>query len=359
MDVLSTVYFPTAIALGALHALEPGHAKALTAAYLIGIKGTKRDSVLLGLAVATTHSCVVIGISAFALWLGREAFAGEATRWLEIASGGVAISIGVWMLQRRIRQRRRGGAAEHAHHHHQPTPQAIEGKILHGAIEIIDTPAGERLRFASSAAMSPKKLQVCIKRSSGEMETLDLIQSSIAPEIFMSTAAPAEPHEFSAFINCETASGSDSVNFEMHEPEHHHHQDHRDHDNMTDDEHARAHSATLPDYVESGARPSPLQILAFGAAGGMIPCPASITVMLLALSVGRTANGLFAVVGFSIGLAITLVGVGLLVVTGLSRIATNTGRVAWFTKHAPVASAGLVILSGVFALGMALRGVGP
>lgn len=245
MDALSTVYFPTAVALGALHALEPGHAKALTAAYLIGIKGTKRDSVLLGLSVAATHSSVVIGISAFALWLGSEAFAGEATRWLEIASGGLALCIGIWMLQRRIRQRRRGEASEHTHH---------------------------------------------------------------------------------------------------------------DHDAMTDDEHARAHSATFPDYVQEGARPSSWQILAFGAAGGMIPCPASITVMLLALSVGKTANGLFAVLGFSLGLAATLVGIGLLVVTGLSRIATNSGKVAWFAKHAPIASAGLVILSGVFALGVALHG---
>ena len=354
MDVLSTVYFPTAVALGALHALEPGHAKALTAAYLIGIKGTKRDSVLLGLAVAATHSCVVIGISAFALWLGREAFAGEATRWLEIASGGVAISIGVWMLQRRIRQRRRGAAGEHAHHRHQPTPQPIDGKILRGTIEIIDTPAGERMRFASAVAMNQKKLQVCIKRSSGQMEILDLVQSSMASEVFMSTAAPAEPHEFSAFIKCETTAESDTVNFEMHEPEH----DHHDHDKMTDDEHAREHAATLPDYVQEGARPSSWQILVFGAAGGMIPCPASIMVMLLALSVGKTANGLFAVLGFSLGLAATLVGVGLLVVTGLSRIATNTGRVAWFAKHAPIASAGLVILSGVFALGVALQGGG-
>ena len=43
----SILYFPTAVGLGALHALEPGHAKTLTAAYLIGTKGTKRDAVLL------------------------------------------------------------------------------------------------------------------------------------------------------------------------------------------------------------------------------------------------------------------------------------------------------------------------
>jgi nickel/cobalt exporter len=52
---LSLLYFPSAVALGALHALEPGHAKTLTAAYLIGTKGTKRDAVLLGMSVAATR----------------------------------------------------------------------------------------------------------------------------------------------------------------------------------------------------------------------------------------------------------------------------------------------------------------
>jgi len=49
---LTWMYLPTALSLGALHALEPGHAKTLTAAYLIGIKGTKQDAFFLGLSVA-------------------------------------------------------------------------------------------------------------------------------------------------------------------------------------------------------------------------------------------------------------------------------------------------------------------
>jgi nickel/cobalt exporter len=89
-STLGIVYFPAALALGALHALEPGHAKALTASYLIGINGTKKDSVVLGLSVAATHSIVVIGISAIGLWLGNEAFSGQATAWLERGSGLVA-----------------------------------------------------------------------------------------------------------------------------------------------------------------------------------------------------------------------------------------------------------------------------
>ncbi len=56
---LAFLYLPTAVLLGALHALEPGHAKTLTAAYLIGIKGTKRDAVLLGLSAAGAHICLV------------------------------------------------------------------------------------------------------------------------------------------------------------------------------------------------------------------------------------------------------------------------------------------------------------
>ena len=90
-DQLSIVFFPYAVALGALHALEPGHAKTLTAAYLIGTKGTKRDAILLGLSVAATHSIVVVGLSAGAVYLGKEAFTESAAYWMQIISGVVVV----------------------------------------------------------------------------------------------------------------------------------------------------------------------------------------------------------------------------------------------------------------------------
>lgn len=256
------LYFPTALALGALHALEPGHAKTLTAAYLIGIKGTKRDALLLGLSVAITHSFVVIAISVAALWLGRETFTHDVTRYLQLGSGVVVIVLGAWMMFKRLRQLRRTGQRVKGHHH---------------------------------------------------------------------------DHHHS------------------HAADHHHHHSHahsheeHDHDLMTDDEHARAHAQAMPEYAKNGERPTLWQIMTFGAAGGMIPCPASITVMLLALSIGQVASGLLAVAGFSIGLAITLVGIGLIVVMGLSKL-QNTGRFHWLSSKAPVFSAGVVMLSGVLAL---------
>lgn len=118
---------------------------------------------------------------------------------------------------------------------------------------------------------------------------------------------------------------------------------------MDDDEHARAHAADLPEYVKAGERPTSLQIITFGAAGGLVPCPASVTVMLMALSIGQAGFGLLAVLGFSLGLAVTLVGVGLMVVAGLTRL-SGTSRFSWLGRKAPLISAVMVVLSGVVAL---------
>jgi nickel/cobalt exporter len=75
--------------------------------------------------------------------------------------------------------------------------------------------------------------------------------------------------------------------------------------------------------------------------------------MLLAISVDRTGNGLIMVLGFSIGLAITLVGIGLTVVIGLNALGSR-GRFGWLSRRAPVISAAVVVLSGVAACTIAL-----
>lgn len=344
------LYFPTALALGALHALEPGHAKTLTAAYLIGIKGTKKDAVLLGLSVAFTHSIVVIGISIAALWLGREAFTKDVTHYLQLGSGLIVVALGLWMLIRRIRQKIRSKANALSPHHHHAEPVSLNGDFLTGIADIIQTPQGERFRVRGGAEAMGAKLKVFIMRGT-DIEVLELKQTSIVKNEFLSDVAPEEPHEFAAELEVIHGQSREIISFAMHEPDGHDHHgsDEQDHALMSDDEHARAHAATIPDYVKRGERPTLFQILAFGAAGGMIPCPASITVMLLALSIGKFASGLLAVAGFSLGLAITLVGIGMIVVLGLTKL-QGSGRFAWVSGNAPIISAAVVTLSGFAAL---------
>lgn len=336
---LSWMYFPTALLLGALHALEPGHAKTLTAAYLIGIKGTKRDAFLLGLSVALTHSIVVIAISAIALFIGRESFTQDVSHFLQIGSGIIVIFLGAWLLVRRIIQMRK--ANSETYQHHESEPITISSQLAPGQLEIVQTESGEKIRYWCLAAPRDLKIKVYINRENG-IEVLELHRMGEA-KIFQSTSAPAEPHEFSAELKMIYGDQRETHTFEMHEPEGH------DHHLMSDDEHARAHAASIPDYAKNGERPTIWQILSFGAAGGMIPCPASITVMLLALSVGKFGSGLFAVAGFSLGLAITLVGIGLVIVAGISKL-QGSGRFYWVSKNAPIISAAVVMLSGVAAL---------
>ena len=362
---LTALYFPAAVALGALHALEPGHAKTLTAAYLIGTKGTKRDAVLLGISVATTHSIVVIALSVTALLVGQKAFTDQATRWLQIISGVAVILLGAWMLWRRWpRKRKHKDTVEDQHDHHHdhdhshvhetPASVAINSRLASGELQIIQTPQGERMVFQVNDPVPGLRCRVDITRPDGVIETLPLGILLGSRDVYISKEAPDEPHEFAAVLELELDDQREALPFAMHEPHHDHDHDHshhhdHDHDDMDEDEHARAHAATMPDYVKRGERPSAGQIIAFGAAGGLVPCPASVTVMLLALSVGKTGMGLLTVLGFSLGLAIALVGIGLLVVAGISHLG-KTSRFAWFSRHAPVISACVVMLSGVIAL---------
>lgn len=348
VDTLSLLYLPTALGLGALHALEPGHSKTLIAAYLIGTKGTKWDAFLLGISAATTHSLIVIAIAVSALWLGKEVFTDQVSHWLQVGSGVIVILIGAWMLWRRWPRQKPTG---HAHHHGAPEPISITSDIAEGTLSINDTADGERMRFVAKRFLPGSAIVVHIAREQGRVEVLDLSPDGTHAGQFTSSVAPAEPHEFTAEAILSVLGREERHPFAMHEPEGHHH-GHENHGDLDDDAHARAHAAAMPIYVEQGGRPSSLQVVAFGAAGGMIPCPASITVMLLALSAGQVAFGLLAVLCFSLGLAVTMVGIGMVVVAGFSQLA-KTGRFSAVAKHAPLVSAVLVMGTGVAALAMA------
>ncbi len=340
MDQLSWIYFPTALLLGGLHALEPGHAKTLTAAYLIGIKGTKKDAFLLGLSVAITHSLVVILISVAALYVGKEAFTEDVTHYLQKGSGIIVILLGAWLLLKRYLYKRKHDGHHHNHNHPHcaPTPVELKGEKISGKFEIIDTALGEKIQFTSPEALPVQNLKIFIQRPA-EIEIQQM--TSTDSKKFIGENMLREPHEFAAELEYTAGNHREILTFEIHELEQHGH-------GHSHDEH-HGHTHEIPDYVKRGEKPTIWQIFTFGAAGGMIPCPASITVMLLALSVGQVGLGLLTVMGFSLGLAITLVTVGLIVVAGISRI-QQSGRFNWLSLNAPMISAFVVMLSGFAAL---------
>ncbi len=92
-------------------------------------------------------------------------------------------------------------------------------------------------------------------------------------------------------------------------------------------------------------------ILALGVSGGLVPCPAGIVVLLAAVSTQRILFGLLLIVAFSVGLAVVLVGVGILCVTA-RRLFDRLPASGRFANRMGIASAVLVTLFGV---GLAVR----
>lgn len=122
-----------AFAAGAAHAVAPGHGKSLAAAYLVGSEGRVRDAVHLGVSVAVMHTLSVLAIAVAWTFFSLSDLVGmeTLTRSLQLASGVLAIGVGVWLLRRHLRHRH-SHAAGHGHGHGHGHAPSRPGLVLLG-----------------------------------------------------------------------------------------------------------------------------------------------------------------------------------------------------------------------------------
>ena len=97
---------------GAVHALTPGHGKALVAGYLVGTKGKPRHAFLLGATVTVTHTFGVFALGLVTLALSQFIVPDQLYPWLTLVSGLLVVLVGVGVLRARLRT---GGWADHDH----------------------------------------------------------------------------------------------------------------------------------------------------------------------------------------------------------------------------------------------------
>ena len=90
---------------GAVHALSPGHGKAMVAAYLVGTRGSSRDAILLGATVTVTHTAGVVALGVVALALSAWILPEQLYPWLNLVSGLLVVGVGVAVLRGRMRLR--------------------------------------------------------------------------------------------------------------------------------------------------------------------------------------------------------------------------------------------------------------
>ncbi|HAE77179.1 nickel/cobalt efflux transporter RcnA [Morganella morganii] len=252
------LFIPGAIALGALHGLEPGHSKTMMAAFIIAVKGTVRQAVMLGLAATLSHTLIVWLIALGGMYISTR-FTPEAVEpWLQMVSAVIILATAFWMFMRTYRGEKNWltemQQENHTHHHH-------------------------------------------------------------------------HDHD--------------------HDHGHHDHDHHHHHDDEYQDAHARAHAHEIKTRF-TGGKATNSQVLLFGLTGGLIPCPAAITVLLICLQLKAFTLGATMVLSFSIGLALTLVTVGVVTAVGLRQVSRRWQGLSDIAQKAPYFSAALIALVGLY-----------
>ena len=274
----SWLFVPSAILLGALHGLEPGHSKTMMAAFIIAVRGTVGQAVLLALAATLSHTAIVWAIALGGMYFGQSWNAEANEPWLQLASGLMIVAVALWMIGRTWSDRR--GAAHphdhhhdhghdhhhhdhdhhHHHHHHEPLPAACHHDHHHP------------------------------------------VHSEIGDELNAPGVGYQDPHE-------------------------------------------RAHAADIRRRF-AGREVTTGQIVIFGLTGGLIPCPASITVLLLCLQLKKIVLGAALVLSFSIGLALTMVLSGVLAALSVHHLSKRWTGFGDLAAKAPYLSGALILLVG-------------
>ncbi|MGW1610242.1 nickel transporter [Streptomyces sp. NPDC002285] len=307
-----------AIFLGAMHALAPGHGKTLMAAVAAARGGRARmkDVLPLAASVTVTHTLGVVALGL--LVTAGSAAAPSVITWLGIASGALVIAAGATLVRRAWHFRGHGRlhthGHEHAHDHDHDHPHGHE----HG------------------------------DHTDGHEHTHERQPVLVAAHAHTATPTPTPAHG-----HAHAHAPAD--------PTHQHGHDHG---------HAHGHPRTRGLLTHThgsfththSTAPTLRGTILLGFAGGLVPSPSAVVVLVGAAALGKAWFGLLLVVAYGVGLALTLTAAGFAVVrlgTGVTRVLDRQPRwmahplTVFVRRTAPLGSAVLVVLIGA---GLVLQG---
>ncbi|MDX2823153.1 nickel transporter [Streptomyces ipomoeae] len=345
--------FGIALFLGAMHALAPGHGKTLMAATAAARdRARMRDVLPMAASVTVTHTLGVVALGL--LVLAGSAAAPSVITWLGIASGLFVMAAGTTLVRRAWLNRKltlmpgHGHGDPHDHSHaHDHDHDGHEHGHGHGHSydhdhghdhdhDHHDHGHGEGHGHSHTHAHEPKR-------------ELVLAHAHTHGETHAHTHASTKAHS--------------------HDHDHSHSHDHDPHD------HAHTHAPKKSlfgggslTHTHGGfththpTAPTLRGTILLGFAGGMVPSPSAVVVLVGAAAMGKAWFGLLLVLAYGIGLALTLTAAGYAVVKaggwatrvldkGQGRLAGPTA--ALVRRTVPLASALLVVALGAV---LVLRG---
>ena len=344
------LFIPSAIMLGALHGLEPGHSKTMMAAFIIAVKGTVSQAVLLGLSATISHTAVVWIIALGGMYFGQKWGAETSEPYLQIASSIMIIGVAVWMVWQTWKQ---DELVEQGHDHNHDHDEVKHIDTGYGMVrlEVFEDGVPPCFRLFGdgnqSHSWSANQVKVVTERPDGMSHSYTFVKRDGYLE---SEQVIPEPHEFVARL--QLVNDHHRFDYDVEFTEHHHHAIH-DYDGLDvsapgyQDPHELAHANDIRHRFANRKVTTP-QIIMFGLTGGLIPCPASITVLLLCLQLKQITLGATLVLCFSIGLALTMVFSGVLAAISVKHISKSWSGFGEFARKAPYFSGILILLVGLY-----------
>ncbi|MBB5193683.1 nickel/cobalt exporter [Silvimonas terrae] len=336
------LFIPSAILLGALHGLEPGHSKTMMAAFIVAIRGTVGQAVLLGLSATLSHTAVVWLVALAGLYFGGHWNAQTTEPYFQVASAVLIMGVAAWMLWRTLREQH----AAQDHHHDHPEGKRID--TGHGTVrlDIFEDGVPPVFRLYQEGRMGhhwlSKDVQLAIQRPDGQTQTFRFVSRMG----YLESAEPvAEPHDFTARLSL--GHGGHTHDYDVTFSEQGHANALALGDGEYQDAHERAHANDIRRRF-ANRNVTTGQIIVFGLTGGLVPCPASITVLLLCLQLKKFSLGAALVLCFSIGLALTMVMSGTVAALSVRHMSKRWTGFGDFARKAPFVSGALIMLVGLY-----------
>lgn len=327
-----------AVFLGAMHALAPGHGKTIMAAVATARGGRARlkDVMPLAASVTVTHTLGVVALGL--LITAGSAAAPSVITWLGMASGALVLAAGATLVRRAWHIRKHGYGHGHGHSHDHDHDHDHEHPHDHGDHSREHTNAHPHEHTDETDHTPDREREPVLVAAHTHTPT----EAPTATQPLAHSHAPAEHHSHS-----------------------HGHSHERDHTHVPAHPHPHPHNPShkrgLLTHTHGGfththsTAPTLRGTILLGFAGGLVPSPSAVVVLVGAAALGKAWFGLLLVVAYGVGLALTLTAAGFAVVklgTGVTRVLDRRPRwtahpvTTFLRRTAPLASALLVVLLG-------------